>query len=137
VVDAITGADLVIVPPSNPIVSVGTILGVPGIREVLRATPAPVVGIPPIIGRHHVRGMAEQMLKSQGVEVSAAGVGLHYGARSGGGVLDGWLIADSDAGELSRFEGTGLRVAAAPLLMNSVEATTAMAATAIGLVHPC
>ena len=59
VIDAITDADLVLLPPSNPVVSVGTILGVPRVREALIATRAPVVGISPIIGGTHVRGMAE------------------------------------------------------------------------------
>ena len=69
VIDAITDADLVVVPPSNPVVSVGTILGVPRVREALVATRAPVVGLSPIIGGTHVRGMAHQMLTSIGVEV--------------------------------------------------------------------
>jgi LPPG:FO 2-phospho-L-lactate transferase len=134
VIDAITDADLVVLPPSNPVVSVGTILGVPRVRDALRATTAPVVGISPIIGASHVRGMAEQMLDSIGVEVSAAAVGLHYGARSEGGVLDGWLLADSDAAQVARVTAGGLPCAAAPLLMTDVDATAAMAAAAIGLV---
>jgi LPPG:FO 2-phospho-L-lactate transferase len=131
VVEAITEADLVIVPPSNPIVSVGTILGVPGIREVLRATSAAVVGLSPIIKGHHVHGMAEQMLTSAGVEVSAAGVGLLYGSRSTGGVLDAWLVDSSDADDLVRLSEAGLTVAAVPLLMSDADATAAMAAEAI------
>jgi LPPG:FO 2-phospho-L-lactate transferase len=134
VVDAITGADLVILPPSNPVVSIGTLLGVPGVREVLRATSAPVVGVSPIIGDHHVRGMAEQMLTSVGVEVSAAGVGLHYGARSEGGVLDGWLVDTADEPAVARLTAAGLRAAAVPLWMHDVEATAAMAAAAVRLV---
>ncbi len=67
VIDAITDADLVVLPPSNPVVSVGTILGVPRVREALAATRAPVVGLSPIVGTSHVRGMAEQMLTSIGV----------------------------------------------------------------------
>jgi LPPG:FO 2-phospho-L-lactate transferase len=134
VIDAITDADLVLVPPSNPVVSVGTILGVPRVREALRATSAPVVGLSPIIGGHHVRGMAEQMLTSIGVEVSAAGVGLHYGARSADGVLDGWLVDDGDAAQLGRLHEAGLAAAAVPLLMSDPDATAAMAAAAIGLV---
>ncbi len=74
VIDAITDADLVLVPPSNPVVSVGTILGVPRVREAVTATRAPVVGLSPIIGGTHVRGMAHQMLTAIGVEVSAAAV---------------------------------------------------------------
>jgi len=134
VVEAITGADLVILPPSNPVVSVGTILGVPGLREVVRATTAPVVGVSPIIGGHHVRGMAEQMLASIGVDATAAGVGLHYGARSAGGVLDGWLVDESDAPAVDTLAAAGLRAGAVPLWMSSDEATAAMAAAAIGLV---
>jgi LPPG:FO 2-phospho-L-lactate transferase len=134
VLDAITRADLVIVPPSNPVVSVGTILGVPGIREVLRATSAPVVGISPIIGGAHVRGMAEQMLTAVGAEVSAAGVGLHYGARGASGVLDAWLVDEVDADAVPRLEAAGLRASAVPLWMHSPEKTAAMAAAAIALV---
>ena len=73
VIDAITDADLVVIPPSNPVVSVGTILGVPRVREALVATQARVVGLSPIVGGHHLRGMAEQLLTAIGVEVSAAG----------------------------------------------------------------
>jgi LPPG:FO 2-phospho-L-lactate transferase len=134
VLEAITDADLVVVPPSNPVVSVGTILGVAGVREALRSTSAPVVGISPIIGSTHVRGMAEQVLTAIGVEVSAAAVGLHYGARSADGVLDGWLVSDSDADQVARVSGAGLPCAAVPLLMTDVDATAAMAAAAIDLV---
>ncbi len=134
VIDAITDADLVVLPPSNPVVSVGTILGVPRVREAVTATAAPVVGLSPIIGGTHVRGMAEQLLTSIGVEVSAAGVGLHYGARSAGGVLDAWLVDSQDAGDLDRLHETGLAAAAVPLLMTDDAATAAMAGAAIRLV---
>jgi LPPG:FO 2-phospho-L-lactate transferase len=134
VIDAITDADLVLVPPSNPVVSVGTILGVPRVREALVATRAPVVGLSPIIGGTHVRGMAHQMLTAIGVEVSAAGVGLHYGARSAGGILDGWLVDTVDEDDVARVREAGLACAAAPLLMTSPEATAAMASAALDLV---
>jgi len=134
VIDAITDADLVIVPPSNPVVSVGTILGVPRVREALVATRAPVVGLSPIVGGTHVRGMAHQLLTSIGVEVSAAAVGLHYGARSAGGVLDGWLVDSVDADAVGPVRESGLRCDAVPLLMTSTEATAAMAAAAVSLV---
>ena len=135
VIDAITDADLVLLPPSNPVVSVGTILGVPRVREAVVATTAPVVGVSPIIGGTHVRGMAEQMLTSIGVEVSAAGVGLHYGARSDGGVLDGWLVDSVDEADLDRLHDAGLAAAAVPLLMTDHDATAAMAAAAVALVR--
>jgi LPPG:FO 2-phospho-L-lactate transferase len=134
VIDAITDADLVFIPPSNPVVSVGTILGVPRVREALLATRAPVVGLSPIIGGTHVRGMAHQLLTAIGVEVSAAAVGLHYGARSDGGVLDGWLVDTVDEPDVARVQESGLACAAAPLLMTSLEATAEMAVTALALV---
>ncbi|MCW2764103.1 MAG: 2-phospho-L-lactate transferase [Nocardioides sp.] len=134
VLDAITDADLVVLPPSNPVVSVGTILGVPRLRAAIAATRAPVVGVSPIVGGTHVRGMAEQMLTSIGVEVSAAGVGLHYGARSSGGVLDGWLVDERDADAVPRIEDAGIACRAVPLMMTDHDATAAMAAAAIALV---
>ena len=135
VIDAITDADLVVLPPSNPVVSVGTILGVPRVREALRATRAPVVGLSPIVGGDHVRGMAQQMLTSIGVEVSAGAVGEHYGSRSGEGVLDGWLVDTQDADQVTRVEAAGIACAAVPLMMTDHAATAAMAAAAISLVR--
>jgi LPPG:FO 2-phospho-L-lactate transferase len=134
VLAAIAGADLVVLPPSNPVVSVGTILGVPGLRKALADTAAPVVGLSPIVGGAHVRGMAEQMLTAIGVEVSAAGVGLHYGARAHGGVLDGWLVDERDADQVPRLTEAGLACRAVPLMMRDHDATAAMAAAAVELV---
>ena len=134
VIDAITDADLVVVPPSNPVVSIGTILGVPRVREALRSTRAPVVGLSPIVGGTHVRGMAEQLLTSIGVEVSAAAVGLHHGSRSDDGILDGWLVDERDADQVERVRAGGLACAAVPLMMTDHDATAAMAAAAIRLV---
>jgi LPPG:FO 2-phospho-L-lactate transferase len=134
VIDAITDADLVILPPSNPVVSVGTILGVPRVREALTATKAPVVGLSPIVGGTHVRGMAEQLLASIGVEVSAAAVGLHYGARSSDGILDGWLVDERDSDSVGRVQSAGIACAAVPLMMTDHDATAAMAAAAVRLV---
>ncbi|RYP83698.1 2-phospho-L-lactate transferase [Nocardioides guangzhouensis] len=134
VVEAIMEADVVLLPPSNPVVSVGTILGVPGIRDALRATTAPVVGLSPIVGGHHVRGMAEQMLTAIDVEVSAAGVAGHYGARSGDGVVDGWLVDSSDAALVPQVEALGIACRAVPLMMTDPDATAAMAVAALELV---
>jgi len=133
VLEAITEADLVILPPSNPVVSVGTILAVPGIREVLRATTAPVIGVSGIVGDDHVRGMARQVLGIIGVEVSAAGVAEHYGARTAGGVIDGWLVDTVDAGSVARIEAAGIKARAVPLMMTDHDATAAMVAQAIDL----
>ncbi|WP_307814206.1 2-phospho-L-lactate transferase [Nocardioides baculatus] len=134
VLDAIADADLVVLPPSNPVVSVGTILGVPGIRDAVHATTAPVVGLSPIVGDSHVHGMAAQMLTSIGVEVSAGAVGAHYGPRSAGGVLDGWLVDTRDADQVPGLEAVGLRARAVPLMMSDPAATAVMAAAAAELV---
>ncbi len=134
VLEAIADTDLVVLPPSNPVVSVGTILGVPGIRDAVRATAAPVVGLSPIVGGSHVHGMAAQMLTSIGVEVSAAAVGAHYGSRAAGGVLDGWLVDSRDADQLPRLEEAGVPARAVPLMMSDPDATAAMAAAAVALV---
>ena len=134
VLEAIADADLVVLPPSNPVVSVGTILGVPGLGDAVRATAAPVVGLSPIVGDHHVRGMAEQLLAAIGVEVTAGAVGLHYGARSDGGVLDGWLVDTRDERHVPALRDAGLRARAVPLMMTDPAATAAMAAAAVELV---
>jgi LPPG:FO 2-phospho-L-lactate transferase len=135
VVEAVRDADVVLLPPSNPIVSVGTILAVPGIREALATTTARIVGLSPIVGGHHVRGMAAQLLTASGVEVSAAGVAELYGARTAGGVLDGWLVDERDAALVERIRGLDLRCQAVPLMMTDVEATAAMASDALGLAR--
>lgn len=135
VLAAIADADLVIVPPSNPVVSVGTILAVPGIREALLGTSARIVGISPIIGGAHVRGMAAQLLRAVGVEVGAGAVARHYGARSDGGLLDGWLVDTADQADVEGVEAAGIRCAAVPLWMTDDPTTAAMAVAAADLVR--
>ncbi|MDT4942748.1 MAG: 2-phospho-L-lactate transferase, partial [Pseudonocardiales bacterium] len=125
---ALSAADVVLVAPSNPVVSIGTILGVPGIREALAGTPAPVVGVSPIIGGAPVRGMADACLPAIGVEVSAEGVGRLYGSRADNGILDGWLIAASDTAAVP-----GGRVRAVPLLMTDDAAAADMVRAALEL----
>lgn len=133
VVEAVHDCDLLLVPPSNPVVSVGTVLAVPGLRDAVRATPAPVVGVSPIVGGSAVRGMAGPLLRHLGVEVSAAGVGAHYGARDSGGVLDGWLVDSRDAAAVEALRDVGLPTRAVPLLMPDVGSAAAMARAALTL----
>ena len=135
VLEALADTDLVLVPPSNPIVSVGTILGVPGISEALAATPAPVVGVSGIVAGDHVRGMARQLLTTVGVECSAAGVALHYGSRKEDGLLDGWLVDTVDADAVATVELAGIRCRAVPLMMTDPDATADIVAAAVGLVR--
>lgn len=132
---AITDADIVLFAPSNPVVSIGTILGIPGIREALSATAAPVVGVSPIIGGSSVRGMAEACLTAIGVETSASAVALHYGARSAGGVIDGWLVDETDAASLGALAAAGIVGAAAPLWMRDASSTTAISSAALELAQ--
>ncbi|MDQ1103683.1 2-phospho-L-lactate transferase [Nocardioides zeae] len=133
VLEAIADADLVVLPPSNPVVSVGTILGVPGVRDAVATTDARVVGLSPIVGDGPVRGMARQVLEAIGVEVSAGAVGRHYGARGPGstGVLDAWLVDERDAAQLPELESAGLTSRAVPLMMTDHDATARMAAAAV------
>ncbi len=133
VVEAFATADLVLLPPSNPVVSIGTVLAVPGVREALVATPAPVVGLSPIVSGAPVRGMADRVLTAVGVETSAAAVALHYGGRSAGGLLDGWLVDSSDAAAVAEVEDAGIACRAVPLLMPDVPSAAAMARSALEL----
>ena len=128
VLEAIAAADVVLFAPSNPVVSIGTILAVPGIRDALRSTAAPVVGFSPIVGGRPVRGMADACLPAIGVDVSAQGVGRHYGSRRAGGLLDGWLVHETDAADID-----GVDVRAVPLLMTDDGATAQMVRAALDL----
>ncbi len=127
VLEAIEAADVVLLPPSNPVVSIGTVLQLPGVREALSAKP--VVGVSPIIGGAPVRGMADACLAAIGVATSAEAVGRHYRARADGGLLDGWLVDTTDAGATV----PGVEVRAVPLLMTDLPASAAMARAALDL----
>jgi LPPG:FO 2-phospho-L-lactate transferase len=128
VLEAIAEADVVLLAPSNPVVSIGTILAVPGVGDALRAGPAPVIGLSPIVGGRPVRGMADACLEAIGVDTTAQAVGRHYGARAAGGLLDGWLVHESDWADVE-----GVAVRAVPLLMTDVNATAKMARHALDL----
>ncbi|GAA4862120.1 2-phospho-L-lactate transferase [Saccharopolyspora cebuensis] len=128
VLAALAEADVVLVAPSNPVVSIGTLLAVPGFREALRSGPAPVVGLSPIVGGRPLRGMADACLRAIGVDSTAEAVAAHYGARSADGILDGWLVHTGDTAEVP-----GVAVRAVPLLMSDVDATAEMARAAFEL----
>ncbi|MCK7625019.1 2-phospho-L-lactate transferase [Streptomyces sp. RS10V-4] len=129
VLEALAAADVILFPPSNPVVSVGTILSVPGIREAVAEAAAPVVGLSPIVGDAPVRGMADKVLEAVGVESTAAAVAKHYGA----GLLDGWLVDEVDAAAVPEVEAAGIPCRAVPLMMTDLDATAAMARTALAL----
>lgn len=125
VLDAIRQADVVLLPPSNPVVSIGIILGVPGVRDSLRGTTAPVVGVSPLIGGMPVRGHADACLAAIGVESTAGAVAGLYED-----FLDGWLVAESDAAALRLPRAT---VRARPILMSDQEAAADIAGAALDL----
>ncbi len=130
VLDALAEADAIMFAPSNPVVSVGTVLAVPGVRDAIRSAPSQVIGLSPIVGGAPVRGMADACLTAIGVRTSAEAVGRWYDSRSwGAGVLDGWLVDSADAGAVV----PGLRVEAVPLLMTDEAATADMARAALAL----
>ena len=130
VTEAIADADVVFLAPSNPVVSIGAILAIPGVRGALRSTSAPVVGYSPIIGGKPLRGMADECLSVIGVESTSQAVGEHYGARSGTGILDGWLVHEGDHAALD-----GVTVRTVPLLMTNPDATAAMVRAGLELVE--
>jgi LPPG:FO 2-phospho-L-lactate transferase len=129
VIEALVDADAIIVAPSNPVVSIDTILAIPGITEALHTTPAPVVGVSPIIGGQVIRGMAHKLLPAVGAEVSATGVAAHYGPD----VLDGFVIDRADADALEAVAALGIRVVATDTLMDDVEVAASLARTCLDL----
>ncbi|SIK11936.1 2-phospho-L-lactate transferase [Mycobacteroides abscessus subsp. abscessus] len=116
VAEAIGEADVVLLAPSNPVVSIGAILAVGGVRGALRTTSAPVIGYSPIVSGKPLRGMADECLRVIGVEVSSQGVGEHFGARSQTGILDGWLVDEGDAAHIA-----GVQVRSVPATDGSPE----------------
>jgi LPPG:FO 2-phospho-L-lactate transferase len=127
VLDELAGADVVLVAPSNPVVSIAPILAVPGIKDGLAGGRAKVVGVSPIIGGSPVRGMADLCLAALDVECSAQGVGTLYGPRADGGLLDGWLVDSSD--EACVVDGVSVRPT--PLWMTDEAATARMVQVAM------
>lgn len=130
---AIALADVVLVAPSNPIVSVGPVLAVPGMREALGDAAAPVVGVSGIIGGAVVRGMADTCLAVEGIATSAEAVARHYGPRRDGGVLDGWLVDESDSGAAAPLTATGITTRAVPLWMRDADTSAQLASDALAL----
>jgi LPPG:FO 2-phospho-L-lactate transferase len=132
VLEAITDADFVLFPPSNPVVSIGPILAVPGIRAAVEAKT--VVGVSGIIGGAPVRGMADACLAAIGVETSAAAVAAHYGP----GLINGWLVDDQDKATVETALDddpalASIAVRALPLYMRDVPSSAAIAQAAIDL----
>jgi LPPG:FO 2-phospho-L-lactate transferase len=103
--EALAEAEIIVVCPSNPLVSVGPILAVPGMREALKSSSAPKVAVSPIVGGRALKGPADRMLASLGHEVSATGVAGIYEA-----ILDGMVVDRQDEGERIGIEAVGMSV---------------------------
>ncbi|HSL10235.1 MAG TPA: 2-phospho-L-lactate transferase [Actinomycetota bacterium] len=129
VLDAIATADAVVVCPSNPVVSIGPILAVPGVRDAIAARRSRVVGVSGIVGGAPVAGMADKLMPAVGIEVSAAGVARHYAD-----LLGAWLVdeADRDAGR--SVEALGIRVGVTDTIMTDDDRSEAVARAALALL---
>ena len=118
--------------PSNPVVSIGTILAVPGIRDAMATTPAPVVGVSPIIGGGSCAAWPTPASRHRRRD-GAAAVAAHYGARRRRGLLDGWLVDETDAPALEPLGQADSYARAVPLGCADLDSSAALAGAAIDL----
>jgi LPPG:FO 2-phospho-L-lactate transferase len=121
--DAVAGASAILISPSNPLVSVGTILSLAGVRDALRTTDARIVGVSPIVGGATIKGPADRMMRGLGMEVSAVGV-----ARAYADFLDVLVIDQQDAALAERVEAEGVRAVVADTIMRDLDVKRALAA---------
>ena len=124
--EAIRAAEAVLIAPSNPIVSVGTILALPGVRSALQETRAPVVAVSPIVGGAAIKGPAAPLMRAQGLEVSARGVAACYQ-----GIADALVIDQVDAALADAVRGLGLEVAITDTIMRGPAEKRALAQAAL------
>ena len=124
---ALDTAIAIVFCPSNPLVSIGPILAVPGLRDLLAAAHGPRVAVSPIVGGRALKGPADQMLAALGHEVSAYGVAKLYQ-----GLIDGMVIDETDAALAPRIADLGMRVQVAPTIMRDARDRTGLAAAVLG-----
>lgn len=132
VLEALAGADVVIIGPSNPIVSVGPILALPGLRAALaeaRARGVPVAAVSPIIGGKALKGPADRMLTSLGFESSALGVARQYAD-----LIDTFVLDQQDAALVPAIEALGVRAVAADTIMSDDDGRTRVARSVLDAV---
>jgi LPPG:FO 2-phospho-L-lactate transferase len=116
VVDSIFGSETVVICPSNPIVSIGTVLSVKGVREALQKTKAKVIAISPIVGGAPIKGPADKLMSGLGLEVSAYGVAAYYKD-----FLDAFVIDSIDSAQKTRIEAMGLKVVVTNTIMKTLQ----------------
>ena len=122
VLDAIKEAEAILIAPSNPIVSIGTILSVPGIHDTLHETSGMVVAISPIIGGKPIKGPADKLMRGMHMEVSAAGVARYYRD-----FLDVMVIDQQDAHLLEAIEDLGVPALATDTIMHDAQSKARLA----------
>jgi LPPG:FO 2-phospho-L-lactate transferase len=127
--EAIAHADVVVLPPSNPVVSLGPILAVPGVREGVRARRAVVAGVSGIVGGAPLAGMADKLMPVAGLEVTAAGAAAAYE-----GLLAAWVVDERDRALAGRIERTGVRVVVTDTVMRDDDAAERLAAVVLDSV---
>jgi LPPG:FO 2-phospho-L-lactate transferase len=126
VLEAIAEADAVVLCPSNPVISIGPILAIPGVREAVAARRSRVVGVSPIIHGAPVRGPADRLMAAVGLEVSCVGVASAYAD-----ICGALLVDTSDAARLREVETHGVRAVLAPILMRDAEDAERLAQVAL------
>ncbi len=130
VIDAIRGADAVLIAPSNPVVSLGPVLAVAGVREALRETRAKVVGVSPIIGGRTIKGPADRMMASLGMTPTCVGVAEAYAE-----FLDVLVIDEEDREQAASVAARGVRAIVAPTIMRGPPEKRALAEVTLGAVQ--
>jgi LPPG:FO 2-phospho-L-lactate transferase len=128
VLDAIAGAGTVVVAPSNPIVSIGPVLAVPGVQEAVEARRDTVVAISPLVGGRALKGPADRLLRELGHEKSVVGVARLYAPFTGTLVID-----EADADRADEVRAEGLRCVVTDTIMRDPAAAAALSAVALGL----
>jgi LPPG:FO 2-phospho-L-lactate transferase len=126
VIESITEASAVIITPSNPLVSVGPVLSVPGVRDALKSTPARVVAVSPLVGGRALKGPADRMLRDQGMEANAVSIARLYED-----FLDVLVIDQVDKDLKPQIEALGVEVVVTDTIMSSMEKKCALARTVI------
>jgi LPPG:FO 2-phospho-L-lactate transferase len=122
VLEAIFASEAIILAPSNPIVSIGPIIGIPGVRAALRETTAPVVAVSPIVGGAAIKGPAVPLMRASGVEPSALGIARHYAD-----FLDALVIDTVDAALSPTIEALGVRAVVTDTIMRGPAEKAALA----------
>jgi LPPG:FO 2-phospho-L-lactate transferase len=130
VLDAIAAARLIVVAPSNPLISIAPILAVPGIREALRASRALRVAVTPLVGGHSLKGPTDRMMAQLGLPVSPTTVAREYRD-----FLDAFMLDEQDGALRPEIEALGLRCVIARTVMYTLPDKQALARTLLGLLE--